>query len=198
MCHNAQIPHSEDDDPTTRVSVTVSKLPKLKSDTGRQKQAASCWTLDRSVPVKKSIFSGYIGALLMATIDFASLSRIQLLLWINADLIWELIRRLPDEFESPALSLSWTDNLRRCLLRMCPRSAEIHNILGRDRVISCWIPPDPHWWISSQIHTHGLSGRNHIPRHRAAGQQRSILAKLQRPGLRVDRWAKCLEVFGDT
>jgi hypothetical protein len=36
-------------------------------------------------------FSGCIRALLMAKIDFASLSRIQsqLLFWINADVIWE-------------------------------------------------------------------------------------------------------------
>jgi hypothetical protein len=62
----------------------------------------------------------------------------------------------------------------------------------------CWIPADPHWWISSQMGIHGLSGRNHVSRHWVTERQRSILVKLQRPDFRVDRWAKWLEAFGNT
>jgi hypothetical protein len=41
MCHDIQTPHSEDDNLTRRVSVTVSKLPEPKGDNRHQKQTTS-------------------------------------------------------------------------------------------------------------------------------------------------------------
>jgi hypothetical protein len=50
MCHDVQIPHSEDDNPKRRVSVTVSKLPEPKRDNGCHRQTA---TRHRIPPVKR-------------------------------------------------------------------------------------------------------------------------------------------------
>jgi hypothetical protein len=49
MCHHAQTLHSEDDNHTIRVFVTVSKLPEPKSDNGRQRQTVDVKDKRRTV-----------------------------------------------------------------------------------------------------------------------------------------------------
>jgi hypothetical protein len=55
MCHDVQIPHSQDGDPTWRVSVTASKLLEPKNDNGCQRQTAS---RHRIPPVRRVCLRG--------------------------------------------------------------------------------------------------------------------------------------------